>query len=99
MYIAPHHHDSISWGLGGLGFLTTSVGVGLVPAQIIPTGEAEMNSATTQIMYAAFSPQFNHVGAGLVPALKARMNLATGARARGEDEPRHYSNIYGTSSR
>jgi len=30
-----------------------------------------MNSATTQIMYAASSSQFNHVGAGLVPALKA----------------------------
>jgi hypothetical protein len=36
-----------------------------------------MNSATTQIMYAAFSPQSNHVGAGLVPARQARMNLAT----------------------
>jgi hypothetical protein len=41
-----------------------------------------MNLATTQIMYAASSSQFNHVGAGLVPAQiiptrEARMNLAT----------------------
>ena len=36
-----------------------------------------MNSATTQIMYATSSLQFNQVGAGLVPARQARMNLAT----------------------
>jgi hypothetical protein len=36
-----------------------------------------MNLATTQIMYAASSPQFNHVGAGLVPAHKAELNCAT----------------------
>jgi hypothetical protein len=28
-------------------------------------------------MHATSSPQFNHVGAGLVPAHKAMMNLAT----------------------
>jgi hypothetical protein len=54
----------------------TTMGFGARGSGLLPTREAEMNSAT-KIMYAASSLQSNHVGAGLVPAHKAMMNLAT----------------------